>query len=76
VRTISIPQHVIDAATSLPKGACIEFAVEVDWPELRLTEDQIITNACARAAGQPEPYPDHSIFSVRIPYAHPVMVSK
>jgi hypothetical protein len=59
----------------LPKGACIEFAVEVDWPELRLTEDQIITNACARAAGQPEPYPDHSIFSVRIPYAHPVMVS-
>ena len=68
-RRIEIPQRVLDRAVEGPiEGNCVEFAVSVNWPELRLTEGQVITNACARAAGQPEPYPDHSIFVVRVPY--------
>ena len=72
LRTITIPQHVIERAAKGPiVGMALECAVSVNWPELRLTEDQIITNAAARASGQPEPYPDHSIFSICIPYAVP-----
>ncbi len=72
MRRITVPQNVIDRAAHGPiQGARLEFAVHVNWPELRLTEDQIVTNAVARAAGQPEPYPDHSIFSVVVPFAVP-----
>jgi len=69
MRTVSVPERVVQMAVDGPiRGACIEFAVAVDWPELRLTEEQVLANAIARAANRPEPYPDHSIFTVRVPY--------
>lgn len=69
MRTITIPADVIRRALNGPiQGTHLEFAVAVDWPELRLTEEQIIANAIALANGERSPYPDHSIFSVTIPY--------
>jgi hypothetical protein len=56
------------AAVGKPLGTCVEFAVAVDWPELQLTEEQIVANAIACANGQRDPYPDLSIFTVRVPY--------
>lgn len=50
-----------------PTGIMAEFPVNVGWPELQLTEDQIMTNAVARASGCEPPYPDHSIFSLVFP---------
>lgn len=34
--------------------------VKLDWPELRLTQDQVVANAVAKANGRDEPYPDPS----------------
>jgi hypothetical protein len=68
MRKITIPaewlQRAIDNTTP---GSHVLGAVAVNWPELRLTEDQIVTNAVARVNGQPEPYPDNSIFAVELP---------
>ena len=70
MRTVTIPQAVIERAAHGPQvGVSLVFAVSVNWPELRLTEDQIIANAVAQAAGQEAPYPDHSIFTISIHYA-------
>jgi hypothetical protein len=68
MRSIHIPVEWIRAAhiDSGKLGARIEYPVAVDWPELRLTEGQTIVNAVARAYGLPEPFEDHSIFSVTI----------
>lgn len=68
MRSIRVPNDVMEKILSgRYPGAWVECAVCVDWPELRLTEEQIIANAVATAAGQPAPYPDHSIFSVVMP---------
>ena len=72
MRSITIPEHVLRRAVEGPfVGTCLEFAVSVDWPELRLTEEQVMANAIAWAAGKEKPYPDHSIFSVTLPYLFP-----
>lgn len=62
VRTIRIPP--IDWTTVEGARACVP--VVVDWPELRLTMDQIVANAVAKLDGQPEPFPDHSFINVEI----------
>jgi hypothetical protein len=72
MRTITIPQAVIDRAAHGPiTGVCLEFAVAVNWPELQLTEEQMIANVLARLDGYETPYPDQSIFSVTVPWATP-----
>jgi hypothetical protein len=38
--------------------------VRVDWPELRLTESQLLANAVARVNDQPLPFDDNSFFSI------------
>lgn len=69
MRSIAIPIEVLARAAHGPvAGTCLEFAVAVDWPELQLTEAQMIANAIALANGQRDPYPDLSIFSVTVPY--------
>lgn len=45
--------------------------VIVDWPELRLTRDQILANAVADADGQPRPFPNQAIFAVVIERPQP-----
>lgn len=67
-REIHIPADTILKAridSGLP-GICVLYPVCVNWPELRLTEEQHIANALARVYNQPEPYPDHSIFAIRL----------
>ena len=69
MRRITIPHHVMERLAHGPiEGTCVEFAVSVNWPELRLTEAQVIANAIARAQGHDEPFPDHSIFAVTLPW--------
>ena len=67
-RTITLPQAFADALVQTPAGRMLEIPVEVNWPELQLSERQILANALARSAGQIAPYPDPSIFSIRVPY--------
>ena len=68
MRRITIPVEWIKAAVSdKTLGSHVVGAVAVDWPELRLTEAQIIANAIALASGQPTPYPDPSIITIEIP---------
>ena len=70
MRRIRVPLAVLERAVNGPfVGDVLEFAVAVDWPELRLTEEQVIANALALASGQPSPYPDQSVFAVEVPYA-------
>lgn len=72
MRTITIPEHVLRRAVEGPyTGIMLEFPVAVDWPELRLTEEQILANAIAHVWGQRQPYPDHSIFSITLPFLPP-----
>jgi hypothetical protein len=47
-------------------GARAAIPVMVDWPELRLTEEQVLANAWALAYGERTPYPDHSMFVIEI----------
>ena len=47
-------------------GVAAIIPVKVDWPELRLTDDQIVANAVAMADGADPPFPDHSFFTVRV----------
>jgi hypothetical protein len=70
MRVIVIPAEAIKATRNgsphIP-GAYVVVPVKVDWPELRLTESQIIENAVALANGQPEPHDDNSVFLVQLP---------
>jgi hypothetical protein len=50
------------AAAKGGRYACV--AVRVDWPELRLTESQLLANAVARVNDQPLPFDDNSFFSI------------
>lgn len=73
MRTITIPGGVAVRALRGPvDGVCLEVPVKVDWPELQLTEEQVVANAVAVACGQPAPFPDLSIFSVRVPFVAPL----
>lgn len=73
MRKIVIPAHVIEKAAFSNQigGRCISFAVKVDWPELQLTEEQIYENAIALLDGRELPFPDHSVFSIEVPYVDP-----
>lgn len=48
------------------EGAYAVIPVLVDWPELRLTEEQVLANAIAHANGEDTPFPDPSYIEVRI----------
>lgn len=72
MREIEIPLSVIKAAMSPDVTGIYAIAtVKVDWPELQLTEEQQIANRLAFMAGEQEPYPDHSVFKIRIPRIPP-----
>lgn len=72
MRTITVPAAVLARATHGPyDGRALVFTVHVDWPELQLTEAQVLENAFARAAGLDTPHLDRSIFAIEVPYAVP-----
>jgi hypothetical protein len=66
-QVITVPRAVINRAANGPMGGgrVLEFAVVLDIPELRLTEEQIMANAVALANGQRDVWPDRQIFSIR-----------
>lgn len=69
MRIIRVPAQAIRQAAYGPiSGSVIQAAVCVNWPELQLTETQIIANVMARLDGHPQPFPDHSIFAIELPY--------
>jgi len=67
-RVVRIPRRVVEEAIGgkLP-GTSVHLPVKVAWPELQLTESQILENAVAMVEGKQEPHKDHSIFVVEIP---------
>ena len=74
-RTVTIPQTAIFKAAYGPvEGRALLVPVQVDWPELRLTEQQRFENAIWRSLPHrttPIPHHDHSIFDVQLPYLSP-----
>ena len=67
-RSILIPRAILQAAqmsSGIP-GDRVIYSVCVDWPELRLTDDQMLANAVALVYGKERPYPDHSIFHIAL----------
>ncbi len=63
VREIRLPQ--ID--WSEIQGVAAVIPVKVDWPELRLTEEQMLVNSMALCVGWEAPYPDRSFIDVIVP---------
>jgi len=63
MRRVTIPQWLAN-----PVGRYLVVPVRVDWPELRLTEDQVMANAVACAAGQAPPFPDPASFDVALDF--------
>ena len=71
-RVICLPESAIRQSAFGPyEGRCLRVPVKVDWPELRLTDDQIFANSIAKLDGQPLPYPDNSIFDIELLYLVP-----
>lgn len=66
MRRITLPESSVRAGIDGGLGIAVEFPVVVDWPELRLTDDQMLANSLALLDGIEEPYPDHRFFSVSI----------
>lgn len=68
-RRIVAPHEAMKTYLHGPReGRALEFAVKVDWPELQLTEAQMLENARARAAGHPAPHRDLSYITVELPF--------
>lgn len=64
-RTITVGAKMVEmAARGEFSGVRLVFPVQVDWPELQLTESQMLTNVAALANGQEPPFPDRSVFMV------------
>ena len=71
-RTIKVSQETVDRASHGPvNGTYLMYLVAVNWPELKLTEEQQIANAIAWAAGRHIPFPDPSFITIEIPWATP-----
>lgn len=60
MRKITIPADVMQQVIDCDQGSRTNLIVHVDWPELRLTRDQIAANMMAKNSKRPEPYPDPS----------------
>lgn len=72
MRRIIIPHDAMLAATAPIgsqhyDGTHVLLPVQVDWPELQLTDAQKMANIVALANGRRTPFPDPSIFHVQIP---------
>lgn len=71
-RTITMPvAFAEELRDNTLGGAFLCQPVKVGWPELQLTEEQIMANAIALAWGRDAPFRDKSIFEVRVPRVAP-----
>jgi len=62
MRIVRIPR----SRTVRNHGLSVVVPVIVDWPELQLTADQVLTNAVARMRGEEPPFEDRSVFAIEI----------
>jgi hypothetical protein len=67
MRSITVPERVLQQIAGGFTGTALYWPVEVDWPELRLTEEQQLANIGARLRGEPPPHDNHQIFTVVLP---------
>ncbi len=51
-----------------PVGRSMIVVVRLDWPQLRLTENQLVQNSVARALGHEPPHPDPALIEIELPY--------
>lgn len=66
MKAIELNESRVLDALERGEGAYLVFPAKVDWPELQLTEGQMLANAFAHAYGQPAPYDDPSFIEIRI----------
>lgn len=67
MRNVTVPFEAVEAALSPDHpGEYIVVPVMVDWPELRLTEEQTLANALALAYDEEPPFPRRDVFEVRL----------
>ena len=64
MREVAIDRKQVEAWLKNPMGAYLCFPVKVGWPELQLTEQQILENSLAMLGPNPMPHEDQSIFNV------------
>lgn len=65
-RTIRVSGYQYLTWLRVGGGATCILPVKVDWPELRLTLDQITANSLALAAGEEPLFPDHTLINIEI----------
>ena len=72
---INVPLEAVRMATSLStSGDSVEFVAEMNIPELRWTDEQILANARALVNGEPMPFPNRNLFRVVLPRFVPTEV--
>lgn len=65
---------ITDVTTNALTGRRLIIPVKVDWPELRLTESQRITNALCESVGKDPIFPDRSFITVTLDMGNVVPV--
>lgn len=65
--TVAVAAFGSDDNFTTSEVSCVRHLVQLDWPELRLTDDQITANAIALSAGKQTPYPDRSLVTIELP---------
>lgn len=55
-----------DAANESNDTATTIVPIAVDWPELRLTRDQLMANHAAKRNGLPEPHDNPALFELHV----------
>lgn len=71
MREIIIPIEKIMKWINNPIAKTYCIPVKVSWPELQLTESQMIANSIARANRENDVFSDNSIFCVNITREEP-----
>lgn len=67
--TIKIPKHITNRLVNGPRvGRHLVCVLDLGWPELRLTEEQILANAVAIAYGDEPPFPNKNLVALELPY--------
>lgn len=66
MKTITLPW--LDPCDPSIPGIAVELPVYLDW--FKVPEEHILANAVAVAAGEPEPFPDPNLVTVRLERRH------
>ena len=76
METITLPRSIWKDTGRFIGGHSIAVPVKVSWPELQLTEAQIVANEIARVQGRDAPYPDKSFINVVVPIPIEIFIQR